>query len=60
MIEFVRAVHKHVEDLIVLDVEALCDLADQFKHHVSYPLCERKLDAVSDCIVEEASEGLVV
>ena len=60
MTEFVRSIHKHVEDMFVLDVEALGDFMDDFKQRVPDSLGERGLDAADGGILEEPAHGLVV
>jgi len=60
MREFVRPIHKHVKDLFILDIEALCNFADNLKYHIPDPLGEGKFHATLGSILEEASNGFVV
>ena len=60
MIEFVRLVEEQVEDLLVLDVEAFRDYADEFKQHTPDSLREGEFHAVHGGILEESADGLVV
>ena len=60
MTEFVGPIHKHIEDLFILDVEALCYLADKLKHHIPDSLSESKFHAALDSIIEESANGLVI
>ncbi len=45
MREFVRPVHKHIKDLFILDIEALCDFADNLKYYIPDSLSESKFHA---------------
>ena len=60
MTEFVRPIHKRIEDLFILDIEALCYLTDHLKHYIPNSLCERKFHAALSSILEEATHGFVV
>ena len=60
MTEFVRPVHEHIKDLFILDIEALCDFADNLQYHIPDSLSESKLHATHSSILEESANGLVV
>lgn len=60
MREFVRPVHKHIKDLFILDIEALCDFADDLKYHIPDSLRESKFHATLGGIPKESSNGFVV
>ena len=60
MIEFVRAIHKHVEDVLILDSEALCNLLNQFQEGFPYSVGDAEFLSAEDCIPEESADGLVV
>ena len=60
MTEFVRPIHKCIEDLFILDIEALCNLSDHLKHHIPDSLGESEFHTVLDSIPEESAHGLVV
>ena len=60
MTEFVRPVHEHIKDLIILDIEAFCDFADNLKYHIPDSLSESKFHATLSSIHEESSNGFVV
>ena len=60
MREFVRPVHKHIKDLFILDIEALCDFADDLKYHIPDSLSESKFHATLGSIHKESSNGFVV
>jgi len=60
MTEFVRPIHKHVEDLFILGAEAFRDFTDELKHRVPDSLGEGELDAAYGGILEEPAHGLVV
>ena len=60
MIEFVRAIDKHIEDMFILDAEAFRDFTDEHKHRVPDSLGESELDATKGGILEEPAHGLVV
>ena len=60
MTEFVRPIHKHIKDLFILDIEALCDFADNLKYHAPDSLCESNFHTTSGSIHEESSCGLIV
>ena len=40
MTEFVRSVHEHIKDLFILDIEEICDVADNLKYHIPDSLRE--------------------
>lgn len=60
MTQFIRPVDKHVENLLIIYIEALSYLFDKFHHHIPYFLRDSKLDAVSCCIFKESADGLIV
>ncbi len=60
MREFVRPIHEHIKDLFILDIEALCDFADDFKYHIPYSLSESTFHATFGSIHKESSNGFVV
>ena len=60
MTEFIRPIHKHIEDLFILDVEAFCYLSDELKHHIPDSLCESKFHAAFDSVTEESANGLII
>ena len=59
MIEFVSAIHKHVEDSFILDTEVLYNLLNQIQESIPYPICDAEFLS-THCIVEETSYGLIV
>ena len=60
MIEFVRTIHKHVEDVFILDVEALCNLLNQLQESIPYPVGDAELLSAQDDITEESADCFVV
>ena len=60
MSQFIRPVDKHVEDLLVPDIEALRHLSDELNHHIPDFLCDGELDAVLHHVLEETADGLIV
>ena len=60
MTEFVRPIQERIEDILVLDIEALCDFADNLQYHIPDSLSESKLHATHSSILEESANGLVV
>jgi len=60
MREFVRPVHEHIKDLFILDIEALCDFADDLKYHIPDSLSESKFHATLGSIHKESSYGFIV
>ena len=60
MTEFVRPIQERIEDLLVLDIEALCDFADNLQYHIPDSLSESKLHATHSSILKESANGLVV
>ena len=60
MIEFIRAIDKHIDDMFILDAEAFRDFTDELKHHVPDSLGESEFDATNGGILEESPHGLVV
>ena len=60
MTEFVRSIQKRIEDVLILDVEALCDFADNLQYHIPDSLSESKLHATHGSILKESANGLVV
>ena len=60
MIEFVRAIHKQVEDVLILDAEALCNLLNQLQESIPYPVGDAEFLSAEDSIAEESADGLVV
>lgn len=60
MSQFIRPVDKHVEDLLVLDIEALRHLSDELNHHIPDFLCDGELDAVRHHVLEETADSLIV
>ena len=60
MTEFVRSIHKHVEDLFIFDIEAFCYLADNLQYHIPDSLCESKFHAAHGSIFKQSADGLVV
>ena len=60
MIEFVRAINKHIEDMFILDAEAFRDFTDELKHHVTDSLVESEFDATNGGTHEESPHDLVV
>ena len=60
MSQFVKPVDKHVEDLLVPDIEALRHLSDELNHHIPDFLCDGELDAVRHHVLEETADGLIV
>ena len=60
MREFVRPIHKHIKDLFILDIEAVCDFADNLKYHIPDSLSESEFHATLGSIHEESSNGFVV
>ena len=59
MIEFVSAIHKHVEDSFILKTEALCNLLNQIQESIPYPIYDAEFLTTDHCIVEETTYGLV-
>jgi hypothetical protein len=43
MTEFVRPIQERIEDILVLDIEALCDFADNLQYHIPDSLSERAI-----------------
>ena len=60
MTEFVQPIHKCIEDLFSLDIEALCNLSDHLKHHIPDSLGESESHAAFDSINKESAHGLIV
>jgi hypothetical protein len=60
MAEFIRPIHKCIEDLFILDIEALCYLTDHLKHYIPDSLSESKFHATLSSILEEGTHGFVV
>ena len=60
MTEFVRPIQESIEDILILDIETLCDFADHLKHNVPDSLSESELHATLGSILEESADGLVV
>ena len=60
MTEFVRPIQERIEDLLILDIEALCNHADHLKYHIPDSLSESELHAAFDSIIEEPAHGLIV
>ena len=60
MTEFVRPIQERIEDLLILDIEALCDFADNLQYHIPDSLSESKLHATHGSILKESANGLVV
>ena len=60
MTEFVRPIHKHIEDLFILGAEAFRDFTDELKHRVPDSLGEGEFNATHGGILEESAHGLVV
>ncbi len=60
MREFVRPIHKHIKDLFILDIKALCDFADDLKYHIPDSLSESEFYATFGSIHKESSNGLIV
>ena len=60
MTEFIRPIHKHIKDLFILDIETLCDFADELKYHIPDSLSESKFHATHSSILKESANGLVV
>ena len=58
--KFIRLIDKHVENLIILDVEALCYFSHKLQYHAPYAVCDGNLLAAGDSILEETAYGLVV
>jgi len=45
MTEFVRPIQESIEDILILDIETLCDLADHLKHNIPDSLSESEFHA---------------
>ena len=60
MTDFVRPIHEHVEDLFILDVEALCDFADELKYYIPDSLSESEFHATFSSILEESPDCLII
>jgi len=60
MFEFVRPIQEHIEDFLILDIEALCNHADHLEYHIPDSLCESEFHAAFDSIIEESAHGLIV
>ena len=60
MTEFVRPIYEHIKDLFILDIEALCDFADNLEYHIPDSLCESKFHATHGSILKESAYGLIV
>ena len=45
MTEFVRPIQESIEDILILDIETLCDFADHLKHNIPDSLSESELHA---------------
>ena len=60
MTEFVRPIQERIEDFLILDIEALCDFADNLQYHIPDSLSESKLHATHGSILKESANGLVV
>ena len=60
MTEFVRPIQESIEDILILDIETLCDFADHLKHNIPDSLSESELHATLGSILEESADGLVV
>lgn len=60
MSQFIRPVDKHVEDLLVPDIEALRHLSDELNHNIPDILCDGEFDTVRHHVLEETADGLIV
>ena len=60
MTEFVRAIQESIEDFLILDIEALCNFADELKYHIPDSLSESKFHATHSSILKESANGLIV
>ena len=60
MTETVRSIHKHVEDLFIFDIEALCYLSDYLQYHIPDSLCERKFHTAHGSVFKQSADSLVV
>ena len=60
MAESVRPIQERIEDILVLDIEALCDFADNLQYHIPDSLSESKLHATHSSILKESTNGLVI
>ena len=60
MTEFVRPIYEHVEDLFILDVEALCNFAYELEYYIPDSLSESEFHATFGSILEESSDCLIV
>ena len=60
MTDFVRPIHKRVEDFIILDIEALREITDNLEYHVPDSLSESKFHATPGSILKESAYCLVV
>ena len=60
MTEFVRSIQKRIEDVLILDVEALCDFADELKYYIPDSLGESEFHAAFGCILEKSPDCFIV
>lgn len=60
MIEFVRAIYKRIEDVFILDAEALCNLLNQLQESIPYPFGYAELLSAEDGITEETADSFIV
>lgn len=60
MVEFVSSVHKQIEDVVILDVEALCNLNDQLLKCFPNPLSNTQLLTLFNGILEKTTDGSVI
>ena len=60
MTKFVRPIYKHVKDLFILDIEALCNLSDHYQYHVPDSLVESEFHATHGGILKQSADCLIV
>ena len=59
MTKFVRPIHEQVEDLSIVDMEALCAFADNLECHIPDSLNESKIHSIHGCTLEESAYSVI-
>lgn len=60
MVEFVSPVHKQIEDVFILDVEALCDFDDKFLKSLPDSLGDTQILAVFHSVLEKSANSGII
>ena len=60
MVEFLRTIHKHLENVLVLNAEAMGYLFHQLQNGIPDSVCDTQFLPTEDYVVEKTANGFVV